>query len=168
MGKDLSWSSKRSINFDVSGEDTVFELHASGLTLSILHVGSSKSLELVFLKRAVLVIEAFRGGLSCGSEIVEGLELPVSPTSEDSVGVLCHLRNFSDARVDICARSEFTNQEWNLEFRGILSHSHEFVFDEIVAECFPEANFQCVGAWHVANRSQWTAAVCVLIHDVMS
>lgn len=141
MSKYLSWGSKRSINFDISREDAVFELHALGLTLSILHVGSNESFELVLLKRAVLVIEAFGSGLSGGGEIVESLELPVGPTSKDSVSVFGHLSNFSNTRVDISACSEFTNQERNLEFRGILSHSHEFVFDEIVAECFPETNF---------------------------
>jgi hypothetical protein len=141
LSKDLSWGSERSINFDVSREDAVFELHAYGLTLSILHVGSNESLELVLLERAVLVIEPFGSGLSCCCEIVESLELPVSPTSKDSVRVFSHLRDFSNTRVNISACSEFTNQEWNLELGSILSHSHEFVFNEIVAECFPEANF---------------------------
>lgn len=167
MSKDLSWGSKGSVDLDVSSKDAVFELHASGLTLSILHVGSCKSLDLVLLKRAVLVVEAFGGGLSCGCQIVEGLELPVSPTSKDSVGVFSHLSNFSDTRVYISACSKFTHQEWNLEVLGILAHSHEFVFDEIVAECFPEANFQSVGAWLVADGGQWTTAVCMLVHDVM-
>jgi hypothetical protein len=59
------------------------------------------------MEGAIRVIETFRALTSSGSEILEGLKLPIGPTEQVSLGNVSDLGDLTNAVIGIHAGTEF-------------------------------------------------------------
>lgn len=134
---DLCWRRDRCIDLNLSvklGSSGV-KVHLKSLTLRMLNIGSGQCSYFPPLEGSVNIVEALRSCSSGRSEILECLELPVSPTIKILIANFSDLTNLSCALFGIDTSTKFTQDKWNTQSLGIfisgsnplLMGSHAFV-----------------------------------------
>jgi len=84
-------------------------------------VGSAQSLNFPLLQLSILFVKAFRASASAGGQILEILELPVSPARKIVISMICYLVDFLGAGTFSETSTELSNDEWYSKSLGVFS-----------------------------------------------
>lgn len=120
---------KRSINWVLSGEfgSLGVKVHWSHSALSCSHVRAGEWLNLVILQGTVLVVETFRASRSRRGQILECLELPISPADHVIISVITNLLDLLRARFLSKAGTKLRENKWNAKTSSVLVPAFEYL-----------------------------------------